>query len=333
MGSVLLLGAGFSKNWGAPVASEFLGQLLADHEIQQNFPMRNLLWDKQNNFEEALNLLQQNYQRDRDANREQLQLFFRAMLRIFDRMTTIFHRQQLDLQQDTFYEDRSRRVVEFLAQFDAIFTLNQDLLLEIHYFDHAHNMTTNRRWSGSNMPGMASKETVQQNRPWSGRTWIPDGDVQVKSNTQPYFKLHGSRNWRSADNSEDIIIMGGGKDAAIRQFPVLQRYQDYFAEYITPPSTRVVVIGYGFGDDHINKVLRTGVEDNGLKMYVIDPLGAGLAYERNPIHKNQIIGPRFTELETWFQKGLYSASTIPFRQLLIGESVDREVLLNFMSGK
>jgi hypothetical protein len=36
------------------------------------------------------------------------------------------------------------------------------------------------------------------------------------------------------------------------------------------------VIGYGFGDDHINAHLKEAVEDSGLKMYVIDPRGRGV---------------------------------------------------------
>ena len=40
-----------------------------------------------------------------------------------------------------------------------------------------------------------------------------------------------------------------------------------------------------------------------------------------------------TEFEEWFQKGLYSASIIPFRRLLIEESVDIGVLADFLEGR
>jgi hypothetical protein len=211
MANILLLGAGFSKNWGAPVAHEFFTQLIADEEIQQNPQIQQLLWSNWTNFEEALDQLQRNYRQNMQANREPLQLFIRAMLRVFDRMTTIFKRQEFDLSEQKLVPDRSRRVVEFLAKFDAVFTLNQDLLLEYHYFDEHHNTSTGRRWGGSNLPGMVAVGQMESNRPWSSRVWKPEGNISVEKNVQPYFKLHGSRNWRTADDAEDIIIMGGGK--------------------------------------------------------------------------------------------------------------------------
>lgn len=332
MANILLLGAGFSKNWGAPVASEFFTALIADEEIQRNPQMLELLWRNRTNFEEALAQLQHSYRQNKEANREPLQLFLRAMLQIFDRTTTIFKRQDFEVWQEGLTVDRSRRVVEFLAKFDAIFTLNQDLLLEIHYFDQHHNTSTSRRWGSNALPGMtAAGQETEQGRPWSSRIWKPEGDFNISNNVQPYFKLHGSRNWRTSENTEDIIIMGGGKDAAIRQFPVLQRYQALFAEYVKRPDTRLTVIGYGFGDGHINETLKDAVA-GGLKMYVIDPRGAAIGYESRPVKEWQI-GSGPSELEIWFQKGLYSASVIPFRRLLIDESVDREVLGDFLARK
>jgi len=331
MQNILLLGAGFSKNWGAPVASEFFTALIADEEVQRNQPMLDLLWRNRKNFEDALAHVQQNYRQNMQTNREPLLLFLRAMLRIFDRMTAIFKKQDFEVWQQGLTVDRSRHVVEFLAKFDAIFTLNQDLLLEIHYFDKHHNTSTNRRWGSNALPGMTPVgQETEQGRPWSSRIWKPEGDFNISINVQPYFKLHGSRNWRTSDNAEDIIIMGGGKDAAIRQFPVLQRYQELFADYVKRSDTRLTVIGYGFGDGHINEVLKDAV-GSGLKMYVIDPRGAAIGYESRPVKEWQI-GSGPSELEIWFQKGLYSASIIPFRHLLLDESVDREVLADFLSG-
>ncbi len=332
MTNILLLGAGFSKNWGAPIASEFFNALIADPEVRANEPIRTLLWRNRSNFENALEQLQHNFRQNQQANREPLLLMQRAMLRIFGRINDIFRRQDFELHQERLTVDRNRTVVEFLAKFDAIFTLNQDLLLEIHYLDHVHNQTTNRRWNGSSVPGMQPTGAGEPGAPWSSRIWTPNEDYTVHQNSQPFFKLHGSTNWKDAGENADIMIMGGGKAGAIQASPVLRRLQDFLTEYARRGGTRVTVIGYGFGDAHINVILKDAIENRGLLLYVVDPRGAGLAHDMRGFGPNQI-GPAVTEFEEWFQKGLYSASIIPFRRLLIDESVDREVMGDFLAGR
>lgn len=333
MGNILLLGAGFSKNWGAPIASEFFAALIADHEIRGNQQVHALLWANRTNFENALAQLQQNYRQNQRANSEPLLIMQRAMVRVFERMNNIFKGQDFEPHQDRFTVDRSRTVVELLAKFEAIFTLNQDLLLEIHYFDQHHGLTTSRRWNGGSLPGMQPVgQLVDSAAPWSGRVWTPTNQFTVNSGSQPYYKLHGSTNWRDSGENSELMILGGGKGGAIQAIPVLHQYQQIFSEYLVRPGTRLTVIGYGFGDAHINAVLKSAIENSGLKMYVIDPRGAAIAYEARTTKPWQI-SPGPTEFEGWFQKGLYSASIIPFRRLLIDESVDREVLEQFLAGK
>jgi hypothetical protein len=48
---------------------------------------------------------------------------------------------------------------------------------------------------------------------------------------QPIFKLHGSSNWRTADAGR-MLILGGGKKAAIARYPVLSWYFDEFARQL-----------------------------------------------------------------------------------------------------
>ncbi len=123
MTNILFLGAGFSKNWGAPIASEFFHSLIADPEVRASEPIRNLLWQHRNNFENALSQLQHNFRQNEQANREPLLLMQRAMLRIFERINRIFRQQDFEKYQDQLTVDKNRTVVEFLATFDAIFTV------------------------------------------------------------------------------------------------------------------------------------------------------------------------------------------------------------------
>lgn len=334
MTSILLLGAGFSANWGAPVTSEVFNALIADPEVQRNKSMCDLLWQNRKNFENALAQLQHNARQDPQRHRDQLLLMQQVLERVFGRINEIFRRQDFELHQDRLTQDRNRTVKEFLAKFDAIFTLNQDLLLEIHYFDAAHNQLTNRRWTGGCVPGMTpTGQGAFGGAVWSGRVWTPSEDFTIPQRAQPFIKLHGSTNWKDTGANADLMIMGGGKAEAIQAIPVLRRYHEYFAEHVQRADTRLTVIGYGFGDDHINGVLKDGIQNHELKMYVIDPRGAGLAYDLRGFLPGQVGAPAVTEFEEWFQLGLYSASTIPLRRLLIDESVDIGVLNDFLAGR
>jgi hypothetical protein len=52
---------------------------------------------------------------------------------------------------------------------------------------------------------------------------------------------------------------------------LLREYRRLFKEKISAGDVRLVVVGYGFGDPHINKDLLEGIETCGLKLYVVDP--------------------------------------------------------------
>jgi hypothetical protein len=73
-------------------------------------------------------------------------------------------------------------VAEFLTRFDAIFTLNQDLLLERHYFEH---MPSSGRWEGFQIPGMKVSSDVmpqQGDRVW--RSYVRRSAVEARTQAQ-----------------------------------------------------------------------------------------------------------------------------------------------------
>jgi len=334
MKNILLLGAGFSKNWGAPVASEFFNALIADAEVRTDKRIHDLLWSfRRTNFEDALEQLQLAFLQNPAANREPLLLLQRAISRVFERINNIFRRQDFELHQERLTQDRTRTVRDFLTKFDAIFTLNQDLLLEIHYFDQYHGLLAGkRRWNGGSLPGLKAVGPITESTaPWSSRIWTPSGDLRVQQSSQLFFKLHGSTNWRGADSNAELMILGAGKRGAIGEIQLLDQYQRILADTLQGNGTRLTVIGYGFRDKHINETLVQAVR-NGLQMYVIDPRGTAIAYEERNDREGLIKGPK-SDFEEWFQMGLYSASIAPLRHLLVDESVDREVLEDFLKGR
>jgi hypothetical protein len=87
-----------------------------------------------------------------------------------------------------------------------------------------------------------------------------------------YFliKLHGSCNWTSFDGSE-MMVIGRGKKEKIRKEPLLKRYFDIFDYVLSRGLHRLFIIGYGFGDMHINEIISKYVTKNELKIYILSP--------------------------------------------------------------
>jgi hypothetical protein len=66
--------------------------------------------------------------------------------------------------------------------------------------------------------------------------------------------------------------LGGDKAKYIEQHPILTRYHQEFAAYLGRPRARLMVIGYGYNDPHINDAISNGAAQ-GLKLFIVDPAG------------------------------------------------------------
>lgn len=106
--------------------------------------------------------------------------------------------------------------------------------------------------------------------------WTPEPNtMHITDRMQPYFKLHGSYHWEESAG-DPLMVMGGSKSIAIRAHRVLQWYFAQFQHYLGLGATRLMVIGYGFGDQHVNEAILAAA-DKGLRMFVVDPLGVDVA--------------------------------------------------------
>lgn len=65
------------------------------------------------------------------------------------------------------------------------------------------------------------------------------------------------------------MVIGKNKEEDIEREPLLKCYFELFQNVIKEGNKRLVIIGYGFKDQHINKILVDGVKNYGLKIYVI----------------------------------------------------------------
>jgi hypothetical protein len=326
---ILLLGAGFSRNWGGWLAKDAFDYLLGCAEVQSDSELQNLLWRAQETggFEYALADIQAAYIRDPSAHERRLHALQIAVERMFQDMNEAY----FELINFEFQQDLARTVRTFLLRFDAIFTLNQDLLLDHHYLNANISLGSGGRLNGPQLPGMRPLPTSEVFIPdtWARHIWIPDGTFRVEPRYQPCFKLHGSSNWRAA-NGSPLLIIGGNKAATIQSHPILRWYAQQFEDYLSRPNMRLMIIGYGFVDSHITEPIMKAVE-SGLKIFIIDHKGADLAKSLNPTRLPGRI-PLQTPLETAFERGLIGSSSRDLSSIFKDDTVEFNKVMRFFRG-
>ena len=215
MRHILLLGAGFSRNWGGLLANEVFDYLIGREEVAQDGYLKSLLWNHRTTggFENALAEVQVAFASDPAKYAPSLRSLQAAVSNVFERMNRAF----FDAPGMEFQQHLDRMIRTFLVRFDAIFTLNQDVLLEHHYFRHVE-LAGPRRWTGAQLPGLQRipNDAVTIDPSWGKDTWVPleRQSFRIEDGLQPCFKLHGSSNWKDSEGGS-LLVIGGDKSRAI----------------------------------------------------------------------------------------------------------------------
>ena len=126
MNCIALLAAGFSRNWNGRLAEEIRSELST--RLRDDRYVVQLL--QRNDFETVVGMVQAEF--ERSPNPGTTARFHRvqeAVNAVFDGMNAMFLRRGTM----EFGNDAAFMIQKYLARFDAIFTLNQDLLLEFLY--------------------------------------------------------------------------------------------------------------------------------------------------------------------------------------------------------
>ena len=311
---ILLTGAGFSYNWGGYLAKETFDYLLGVTEPDEQ--LRQLLWAHRANgwlFETTLAVLRKEYEEKPYGQVEQnYGNMLTAVKRMFGDMWLAFKQSSFD---ETFTDPRLG-VTRFLSRFNAIFTLNQDTLLETHYLpvvgpkDFAKNSYQGPRNDGAYRPGLvhAHDKLTFGNADVLIDLFKVGEDYTTDPDRQPYFKLHGSIDIQDGRNM--MLILGGDKESDIAKYPILQAYHEQFRYWLSLSNARLMVIGYSFADHHINKMIFDAIENRGLKMFIVGPNGARTIWEENKdINPGRI------------KNGIVGASSRPLRNTLSGKDM------------
>jgi hypothetical protein len=86
--------------------------------------------------------------------------------------------------------------------------------------------------------------------------------------------------------------MGDAKGGAIDASPVLSFYRDEYLRLLSQDGAKLMVIGYGFLDDHINNLICRARETNPFTMYLVHPSGRGHLRNINPTSRGAIYAPQ-----------------------------------------
>jgi hypothetical protein len=281
MGTYILTGAGFSKNFGGLLSNE-LEEFLCNHSNVKNndFLKKILEKNKGKGFEESLAKIEC-YSKKWTCRIEDYKVFQATIHEAFEKMDKEFS-NPTNLYP---YELES-----FLAKFDAIFTTNQDMLIERQLQnlsrDLAHKRVGRNNINGLITPGLRSftpqafqgsayqGDFIFKDSPLDNRKQYPD-ETQIGKSLDasyvPYIKLHGSFNWY--DEGENMMIMGSQKDGKIQSYTLLKWYFELFKEKLFTSKSKLLIIGYSFSDVHINEVIFNAVENNGLQFFIWTPSG------------------------------------------------------------
>jgi SIR2-like domain len=321
---ILLTGAGFSRNWGGWLADEAFEYLISCHQIDGGGigGIRDLLWSykPRGGFEAALAFLQEQFKQNPGSQTDEQQVtrLESALLQMFGDMDKAF----AAIPNFEFHNQVQFLIRTCFVRFDAIFTLNQDLLMERHYLNGNIALSSQRSWTGWQIPGMQPLPVTAPNE-IPRRSPDPRRFV-VEKNLQPFFKLHGSSNWIDTSKGRHLLVMGGNKLEAIKQHPILEWNSHRFREYLSQPDTRLMVIGYSFRDDHINSIIGKAVDDTGLHLFIIDPRGVDVL-DKNRGAPIYIADNFFLKL----QPQLIGASRRLLSQIFGGDLVEHGKVMRF----
>ncbi len=152
------------------------------------------------------------------------------------------------------------------------FTLNQDIYIERQFYGILSTLCVKTDNAIRNMEGKASFKDNFSPAPKEDKLEKEREALTWEHEKFRYVKLHGSFNWKDSYGNETMVI-GTSKEEDIENEPILNWYKDLFENVLSIRDSRLLIIGYGFGDPHINRIILKGINEKNLRLYIISPTG------------------------------------------------------------
>ena len=260
---VLLTGAGFTKNFGAPLAAELWSIILGSPYLRGYSNVRKVLLDDFD-FESVYHrVLTGDFTAD---ERTWLTRSVKSAYTYIDSTIQDISGAGINI---FGLQDMIKRFAGNRLQPGFVFTLNQDLFLERHYYNGEEptlpGIRRGQRWfTGNFATGIQPMDVCMLPDDF------PSAEELLKNSGFFYVKLHGSMNWYSSAGDGQKLVIGQGKDTQINSEPLLARYFETFRNTLCSGEHKLLVIGYSFADSHINRVLKESMK-SGLQLFVLSP--------------------------------------------------------------
>ena len=266
---LLLTGAGFTKNFGGSLSREMHSKIFNHNLIQESEVLRDLLIDDYD-FESVYWEVLGHPTRYSNEDQERIKKAVEDAYKSLD-----------DTLKGWVFNDTSPYPVNVYGlgkllsdiigggsskEKGIFFTLNQDLFMERQF---------QYRWPG--VTGFAPEFYSGMGRSMEIKNFVTVTDTEevlkkakedfLNANSS-YIKLHGSYGWKSADGTNKMVI-GKNKVESISQNLLLFWYFQIFAKAIFEGGKKILIIGYGFNDEHVNALLLEAVKNHDLKIFII----------------------------------------------------------------
>jgi len=268
---ILFTGAGFSKNFGLPLAKEVWGVLFNNIKVKNDKVLNQLFHDEQN-YEIIYDFIRREHPKKLLIINQLLQNLFCSMDDIFINYIT---NNKNSFQTNSFYEFLNRFSLpssQYHNDYASIFTLNQDLIVERFLrtrSEHILLITPSVTAISHRQPNQ--NITISTRYSDLNEIYIQDNQPSEKPSVTSYInyvKLHGSFNWKRkvGDSHEEILLIGKNKINDIEDDNLLKKYFDIF-ENSLKKANKVLCVGYSFNDKHVNSLF---VKYN-IELHVLNP--------------------------------------------------------------
>lgn len=125
-----------------------------------------------------------------------------------------------------------------------------------------------------------------------------------------------------------MLVLGADKAKTIASNVVLRWYSELFDRDLSEP-VKLMIIGYGFRDPHINETLLKSARANHLKLFVIDTLGAR-ALDQNNLTRGGAVYVR-SELDEILSPTLIGTSNRPLSDTFYNDRIEHAKLMRFFT--
>jgi hypothetical protein len=276
--TVLMTGAGYTKNFGGFLAEDMWEKIFNHKDVQDKPALKKLHFDNDSFDYESV------YHKvcNGDYSPKEKEAIHIAIREAYEELDVIAQ-NYIPVRDDSKHNVLigAEKIIDYLtrdmSQINFFFTLNQDLFVERLISCKCKNITRPAFEGRIFIPKLTgSQRPLDKNKDFVN---VPTGDKldTIKHATDlshlecHYIKLHGSFDWKSSGpDRPEMMVIGRNKEEQIADELLLTRYLDLFEQVLFQGGIKLLIIGYGFRDNHINEVITKAIgEEYGLKLYIM----------------------------------------------------------------